>query len=254
MKKAFFRFYEELNDFLPAPIRKREFPYEFDGRPAVKHVIESIGVPHTEIDLILINGVSVDFKHFLNDSDHVSVYPVFESLDIAPIVRLRPTPLRETAFILDVHLGKLARMLRLLGFDTLYRNDYEDSRIVRIASAEHRIVLTRDIQLLKAKEVTHGYWIRSMNPDEQLAEVVARFDLFRQFKAFHRCLTCNGLIRETTKEAVWHLLEPKTQKYYQEFFQCEACGQVYWKGTHFPRLEARIARWRALEADLMSNG
>lgn len=254
MKSAFFRFYGELNDFLPAKRRRQTFTYEFDGRPAVKHVIESIGVPHTEIDLILINGVSADFKQYVNDLDRVSVYPVFERLDITPVVRLRPAPLRITAFILDVHLGKLARMLRLLGFDTRYRNDYEDALIVRIAAAEHRIVLTRDLQLLKAKAVTHGYWIRAMKPEAQLAEVIRRFDLFRQLKAFHRCLTCNGLLRETSKEAVWHLLEPKTKKYYREFFQCETCGQVYWKGTHFPRLEASIERWRALESEMISNG
>jgi uncharacterized protein len=245
MKTAFFRFYEELNDFLPRRRRKRTFPARFEGRPSVKHVIECLGVPHTEIDLILVNGDSVDFKHYLEDQDRVAVYPVFESLDITPLVRLRPAPLRQSAFILDVHLGKLARMLRLLGFDTLYRNDYEDPEIVRIAAAERRIILTRDVQLMKANEVTHGYWIRSMAPERQIQEVIHRFDLSSQFAAFHRCLTCNGILHRTEKEAVMHLLEPKTQKYYHEFFQCTDCGQVYWKGTHYPRLKARIERWRA---------
>jgi hypothetical protein len=245
MRTAFFRFYEELNDFLPRGRRKRTFPAGFEGRPTVKHVIECLGVPHTEIDLILVNGTSVDFKHYLVDGDRVAVFPVFESLDITPLVRLRPAPLRKSAFILDVHLGKLARMLRLLGFDTLYRNDYEDPEIVRIAAAEHRIVLTRDVQLLKANDVTHGYWIRSMTPERQLEEVIQRFDLASQFAAFHRCITCNGTLHPTEKEAVMHLLEPKTKKYYHEFFQCSDCGQVYWKGSHYPWLKARIARWHA---------
>lgn len=244
MKTAFFRFYEELNDFLPRRRRKRTFSARFEGRPAVKHIIECLGVPHTEIDLILVNGDSVDFKHPLKDRDRVAVFPMFEALDISPLVRLRPAPLRKSAFILDVHLGKLARMLRLLGFDTLYRNDYEDAQIVRIAAAEHRIVLTRDVQLLKANDVTHGCWIRSMTPERQLEEVIQRFDLASQFAAFHRCLSCNGTLRQTKKETVLHLLEPKTKKYYHDFFQCADCGQVYWKGSHYPRLKAKIARWR----------
>jgi uncharacterized protein len=153
MKTAFFRFYEELNDFLPEDRRKRDFSLNFDGRPTVKHLIESIGVPHTEIDLILVNGVSVDFKHHVSDQDRVAVYPVFESFDISPLVRLRPYPLRKPVFILDVHLGKLARKLRLLGFDTLYRNDYEDSEIVAIAVAAHRIVLTRRYPTVKSRQV-----------------------------------------------------------------------------------------------------
>ncbi|MFH0728934.1 MAG: Mut7-C RNAse domain-containing protein [Pseudomonadota bacterium] len=254
MKTIFFRFYEELNDFLPPEKHKKEFPQDIEGRPTVKHVIESIGVPHTEIDLILANGVSVDFNYYLKDRDRVSVYPVFEGMDITPILRLRPAPLRNTAFILDVHLGKLARMLRLLGFDTSYRNDFEDAQIVRISATERRIVLTRDIQLLKARDVTHGYWIRSMNPDEQMIEVIHRFDLYHQFKAFHRCLSCNGIIHEVSKESVWYLLEPKTKIYYEDFFQCNACGQVYWKGTHFPKLEEKINRWRKLKSNVISNG
>jgi uncharacterized protein with PIN domain len=254
MKSAFFRFYSELNDFLPKRMRAREFLYGFEGRPTVKHVIESIGVPHTEIDLILVNGISVDFGHYLEDRDRVSVYPVFERLDIHPIVRLRSEPLRKTAFILDVHLGKLARMLRLLGFDALYRNDYEDAEIIAIGADERRIVLTRDRQLLKAKAVTHGYWIRSLIPEEQIEGVLHEFDLFTQIQAFQRCVSCNGRIRKTTKELVMHLLEPKTKQYYEEFFQCADCGRVFWKGSHFPKLKAKIDRWMVLGANRSLNG
>lgn len=241
-KTAIFRFYEELNDFLPPRKRKCDFPCRFNGRPSVKHVVEAIGVPHTEIDLILVNGLSVGFGHRLNDQDRVSVYPVFENFDISPLVRLRPSPLRKPAFILDVHLGKLSRMLRLLGFDTQYQNDYEDAEIVRIAACEHRIVLTRDRPLLMARAVTHGYWVRSSQSEEQLAEVIRKFDLFSQINTFHRCIACNGIIRQTTKNQVIHLLEPKTKQYYTEFFQCDRCARVYWKGSHYPGLKAKIDR------------
>lgn len=248
MKLAFFRFYSELNDFLPRRWRTGEFPYSFDGRPTVKHVIESIGVPHTEIDLILVNGASVDFGHYLKDGDRVSVYPVFECFDISPLIRLRKESLRKTAFILDVHLGKLSRILRLLGFDTLYRNDYEDAEIVKIGAEESRIVLTRDRQLLKASAVMHGYWIRSMVPEEQLVEVLRQFDLYSRIRVFRRCVLCNGIIHKTTKEEVYHLLEPKTKLYYDEFYQCEDCAQVYWKGSHFSRLQGKVDRWLSLSA------
>lgn len=244
--RAYFRFYEELNDFLPPSRHKREFPYSFQGTPSVKHVIESIGVPHPEVDLILVNGRSVDFGYRLRHGDRISVYPVFESLDISPVIRLRPEPLRKNAFILDVHLGRLARMLRLLGFDTLYRNDYDDPEIVRIASEQTRIILTRDRHLLQTNTVSRGYWVRSGAVDDQLVEVLRRFDLFSQIQPFKRCLRCNGHIEEKPKEEVFHLLEPKTKLYYDRFYQCRECGQVYWKGTHFDPLEQKIERWRQM--------
>lgn len=240
---AYFRFYEELNDFLPASQRKREFPYSFQGSPSVKHVIESIGVPHPEVDLILVNGRSVDFGHRLRNGNRISVYPVFESLDISPVVRLRPDPLRKSAFVLDVHLGRLARMLRLLGFDTLYRNDYDDPEIVRIAAEQSRIILTRDRQLLQASAVRRGYWVRSGIVEDQLEEVLRRFDLYSQIRPFKRCLLCNGPVEETPKAEVLHLLEPKTKLYYDLFYQCRHCGQVYWKGTHFDRLKEKLKRF-----------
>lgn len=244
-KTAIFRFYEELNDFLPPRKRKCDFSCRFTGRPSVKHVIEAVGVPHTEIDLILVNGVSVGFTRRLNEGDRVSVYPVFENFDISPLVRLRPSPLRKPAFILDVHLGKLSRMLRLIGFDTLYRNDYEDAEIVEVAAGERRIVLTRDRPLLMARAVTHGYWVRSFQPEEQLVEVVRKFDLFSQIMTFHRCISCNGIIRQTPKDQVIHMLEPKTKRYYTDFFQCDSCARVYWKGSHYAGLKAKIDRLMA---------
>ena len=243
MPVAYFRFYEELNDFLPPAKRKREFPHSFRGSPSVKHVIEAIGVPHPEVDLILADGRSVDFAYRLAHLNRVSVYPMFESYDITSLVRLRPEPLRQSAFVLDVHLGKLVRMLRLLGFDCLYRNDYEDPEIVDISVRQNRIILTRDRHLLQAGAVTRGYWVRSGAVDDQVGEILHRFDLFSQIRSFRRCLLCNGPLKSVRKEDILEHLEPKTILYYNTFFQCRQCGQIYWKGTHFEELEKKVERW-----------
>ena len=186
-RSAFFRFYEELNDFLAEEQRKKTFPYEFTGKPSIKDTIEAIGVPHTEIDLILVDGESIGFNYQMRGGERVSVYPVFESLDITPLVHLRSKPLRKTRFVVDVHLGKLAHKLRLLGFDTLFRNDFNNSEIVELSLQEKRIILTRDKRILKQSAVSHGYWIRNNEPKDQLREVVTRLQLEDNFKPFTRC-------------------------------------------------------------------
>jgi uncharacterized protein with PIN domain len=239
-KRATFRFYEELNDFLSRSLRKVPFTYTFSGKPAVKDAIEAIGVPHTEVDLILVNGNSVDFYYHLKDGDMVSVYPVFESLDISGVTHLRSAPLRTPKFILDVHLGKLAGKLRMLGFDTLYRNDYTDSEVSRIAASQGRIVLTRDIGLLKIKEVKRGYWIRSQSTKGQLVEVLDHFDLHSMIQPFRRCMRCNGVIKSVDKEEVKEQLQHRTRKYYDEFYRCSSCGAVYWKGSHYERMVSTV--------------
>lgn len=235
-KIARFRFYEELNDFLPREKRKISFDHYFEGNPGIKDVIEALGVPHAEVDMILVNGQSVDFEYPLQDGDKVAVYPVFESLDISAVSKVRQKPLREPKFILDVHLGKLAKRLRLLGFDTLYRNNLQDNEIVDISLKEKRIILTRDVGLLKNKRVTHGYWLRSQQPKRQLREVVSRFDLKNLIRPFTRCLECNGDIQPVEKEAVFQRLAPKTRKYYQVFYQCVECGKIYWEGSHYQKM------------------
>jgi uncharacterized protein with PIN domain len=237
---AQFRFYEELNDFLPPEKKKQPFAYHFSGMPAIKDAIEAEGVPHTEIDLILVNGTSVGFDYRLQHGDRVSVYPVFESLDIAPIIHLRAKPLRETTFILDVHLGKLARLLRMLGFDALYSNEYHDAEIIERAIRDKRIILTRDRGILKTKVVTHGYWIRSAVAREQVYEVLKRFDGFSQVRPFHRCIPCNGVIERIDTSIIISRIPPKTAQYYDEFSQCSTCKQVYWKGPHYQKMYAFI--------------
>jgi len=193
-------------------------------------------VPHTEVDLILANQLPVGFDYHPVNGDYISVYPVFESFDISTINLLRPEPLREVKFILDVHLGTLARYLRMTGFDTLYRNDLEDEEIVNISVDEKRIILTRDRQILKNGKVTHGYYVRNTNPARQLDEIVHRFDLKEKFNPFHRCMICNGIIETIDKKAVLDQLPLITSQAFNEFYRCKSCLKVYWKGSHYTRL------------------
>ena len=174
---AWFRFYEELNDFLAPALRKRDIEYRCARAATVKNAIEALGVPHTEVELILVNGESVDFSYLMREADRVSVYPKFESFDIQPLLRVREAPLRELRFVADAHLGGLARLLRMLGFDTLYSNAITDEEIRDLAQADGRIVLTRDRDLLKRREITHGCFVRSLKPSQQLREIVQRLQL-----------------------------------------------------------------------------
>ncbi len=239
-KTAEFRFYEELNDFLSPSRRKRSFLYGFNGNPSVKDTIEAIGVPHTEIELIVVNGISVGWNYRLQKDDRVSVYPVFESLDVSPAVRLRAEPLRQVRFVADVHLGKLARLLRMLGFDTAYRRDYSDADVVAVSVGERRIALTRDRGILKTKAVTHGYWVRSSKPEEQLREVLYRFDLVSAARPFARCMVCNGGLEPVEKDEVLDRLPRKSAIYYDLFYRCTECGKVYWKGSHYENMKKSI--------------
>lgn len=230
------RFYEELNDFLPKNLRKQEFQYSFAGNPSIKDVIEAIGVPHPEVDLILVNGKSVDFEYHIQSDDRISVYPVFELIDISPICHLRPEPLRTPKYILDINLGKLAPKLRMLGFDSLYKNNYNDSEIVKIAETQKRIILTRDHGLLKHKKVTRGYWVRNVNPKKQLEEIVEKFDLYTKIQSFSICMVCNGKINPVEKEKIYTLIPPKVKSYFEEFYQCSICAKIYWRGSHYIKM------------------
>ena len=236
IRQSFFRFYEELNDHLPEKLKKQRFPYQFKGRPSVKNAIQAIGVPQVEVDLILADGESVDFDFQLKGGEEVSVYPVFETLDISPLIRLRPEPLRDSRFVVDVNLGKLAQKLRLLGFDTLFRNDLGDDEIVEISLAERRIILTRDRGILKQNAVMHGYWIRHDDPAKQLDEVIIRLQLQGGFKPFTRCSSCNGELELIKKEKIKDRLSADTMTYYNKFWECNSCRKIYWKGSHFQHI------------------
>jgi uncharacterized protein len=236
MHKVYLRFYEELNDFLPEEKRKKKFTHQFIDRASVKDLIESLGVPHTEVDLILVNGKSVNFKYLINDGDDVSIYPLFESFDISDVQHLRPKPLRKPKFVADVHLGRLTRYLRMMGLDVLYKNNFGDDQIVRTSLKERRAILTRDRGILKRNEVTHGYFVRSNKVEEQVKEVLIRFNLQKEIKEFSRCVECNELLKPIKKEIVINQLPPKVVQLQNKFYKCPCCDKVYWKGTHYLRM------------------
>ena len=239
MPRAAFRFYAELNDHLALANRHRTLYRAFTVPGSVKDLIESFGVPHTEVDLVTVNGESEEFSRLVQDGDRVAVYPVFEALDIAVATRLRPRPLREPKFVLDVHLGRLAAYLRMLGLDAAYSNAADDAELARISAEQRRILLTRDRGLLMRSAVTHGYWLRQTAPRRQTAEIVRRFDLARRIDPFTRCMACNAPLVPVAKEQFGGRVPPGVAASRDEFRECPVCRRVYWHGTH----DRRMRRW-----------
>ena len=238
MAIATYRFYEELNDFLAPDRRKREFVYDSARAATVKNAIEALGVPHTEVELIIANGKSVDFSYMVREHDRIAVYPVFEALDIRPLLRVRPEPLRRLRFVADAHLGGLARMLRMLGFDTLYSNSYQDEEIRVITVRESRVVLTRDRELLKCSEITHGCYVHALRPMDQWKGVVERLQLQRDARPFTLCLHCNEPLRQIDKQSVVSMLPENVAKHYDRFCTCPACKRIFWEGSHWKRMRS----------------
>ena len=244
MHEIYLRFYEELNDFLPEERKKIRFAHLFIDRTSVKDLIEAFGVPHTEVDFILVSGKSVGFNYKINDGDDISVYPVFESFDITEVQHLRPKPLRKPKFVADVHLGRLTRYLRMMGLDVSYKNNFNDDEIVQFSLKEKRAILTKDKGILKRAEVTHGYWVRSTKVEEQVKEVLKRFDLQNEIKEFSRCLECKEVLKLIKKELIINQLSPKVAQSQNEFYQCPSCKKNFWKGTHYQRMLSFIERLR----------
>ena len=234
------RFYAELNDHLPEDQQYRTLEKPLQIATTAKDFIESFGVPHTEVDLILVNGASAGFGRLVQPGDRVSVYPVFESFDITSELRVRPEALRETKFVLDVHLGKLAAYLRMLGFDARYQSCFTDDELANISVEERRVLLTRDRGLLKRGRVTHGYWLRQTDSRRQVAEVLDRFDLARNIRPFTRCMACNGMLEDVEKDTVLDEIPPLAAELHDSFRQCRRCGRVYWKGSPYRRMESWI--------------
>ncbi len=228
-KQATFTFHSQLNDFLPEKQKNQAIVLTFNGSQSVKHLIESLGVPHTELKDILVNQSRVDFSYLVQDGDVVAAYPHDKKL----LVGLGAD---ERGFLLDNHLGRLAYYLRMLGFDCLYRNDYQDEELAMLASQQGRVLLTRDVRLLMRNAIQHGYWVRSKIPRQQLIEVVARFGLAQKVTPFQRCIRCNAILKVVSKQEVLEQLEPLTKKYFNEFRRCPDCKQVYWKGSHYERM------------------
>lgn len=234
-----FRFYAQLNDFLPRERQFAPFAHNYELHRSIKDMIESLGVPHPEIDLILVNGAPVGFTYAVQEGDRIAVYPAFKSLDVGS--QLRP-PLKDFQFVLDTHLGRLATYLRLLGFDSVYATNRNDSELARISHDEGRILLTRDTGLLKRNEVIYGYFVRATNPIQQAIEVVRRFDLFRLISPFRRCLRCNSELLSVSKDSIIERLEPKTRQLYNEFRTCPSCNRLYWQGSHYDHMRRLVER------------
>ena len=236
MRHATFRFYGELNDFLPAGLRQRAIRRAFDGPASVKDLIESCGIPHTEVDLVIVNGDAVPFGRAVGDGDRVAIYPRFRSLDLLPAMHLQPAPSEMPRFALDSHLGRLASYLRLAGFDAVYRNDFADEELARLSHDEDRTLLTRDRELLKRSIVSRAYFVRATSPRRQLAEVIRHFDVARRMAPFTRCARCNALLATVEKAAVVDELPPHVRSNRDSFLRCTGCRQVYWDGTHVDQI------------------
>ena len=232
------RFYGALNRFLAPSHRYRAFSYAVKGVPAIKDTLEALGVPHTEIDCVVVNGRAVTFSYHIRGGERILVYPDAGMVKLKKIIRrsLKPNPPANPKFILDVHLGKLARHLRLLGFDIFYGKESQDAAIVRLGRRTGRIILTRDIALLKNKSVRHGYFVRATDPKKQIREIVRHFALGEKMRPFRLCLVCNGKIRRVAKSKVESRLPPLTKKYCEKFYQCLNCDKIYWQGAHYKQL------------------
>ncbi|HZW73187.1 MAG TPA: Mut7-C RNAse domain-containing protein [Caldimonas sp.] len=237
---ATFRFYAELNDFLPAARRGREFTCRCARAATTKHMIEALGVPHTEVEIVLVNGESVGLERAIGDGDRVAVYPMCELLDVTPLLRVRDRPLRETRFVADVHLGGLARLLRMTGFDTVYEPEMVDDEIARVSAEQGRIVLTRDRDLLKRRAVSHGCYVRALGSEAQLREVFDHLDLARSARPFTRCLGCNTPLRAVDKAEVAERLPPRVRERNDRFTVCDGCARVFWEGTHWQRMRRLV--------------
>jgi len=236
MKTACFDFDPSLQSLLQRDLRGQLVDLPFKGPQSVKHLIESLRIPHTEIGPLFVNGESIGLDYIVDDGDRIEIQPVV-GFDLT----------EEPRFVLDGHLGKLASHLRMLGVDSLYENNYEDHELVQISVEEQRILLTRDRLLLMHKVIKHGYLLRSLNPMEQLHEVTQRYGLVKWVRPFQRCMNCNHLLETVAKETVLEKLEPLTKRYYDEFKLCPACGQVYWKGSHYEKMLHVIERIQSVE-------
>ena len=285
MVTAIFRFYGELNDFLAPARRQRAFACPCAQAATAKHMIEALGVPHTEVDLVLVDGVPAALDRLLRDGERVAAYPPFAAFDIEPLARLRAPLPPVRRFVADAHLGGLARLLRMAGFDTLYDNNIDDDVLAAIAIGDERIALTRDRELLKRRGIVHGRYVHALRPAEQLVEIVDRFGLAQRAAPFTLCLHCNAPLRTLKRDMGTHFvgtsnvrfameqgltplgtmaheylqacqavgprpvdkalvldqLPASVRAHHQEFSTCDRCHRLYWKGSHWKRMNALLA-------------
>ena len=237
------RFHGDLNVFLRSKAGDAVIERRLAQKTSIKDVIESCGVPHPEVDLILVGEQTVGFDHTVANDAKVEVFPVENHGTDRTEKRLQHVDI--TTFVTDGHLGSLTRNLRLLGFDVAYEQNADDRQLLEVMARENRALLTRDRRLLMHGIVQHGYCPRSQNANEQAIEVVRRFDLSELIVPFARCLRCNAPLEEAAKADVIDELEPLTKIHYDQFRRCPDCKQIYWSGSHFPKLQKRIEEIRS---------
>ena len=238
-----FTFHDHLKRLLHRDLREPVFfEHTLERKASIKDVVESLGVPHPVVGMLTVNCQEVDFNYILQDNDTVNVTPLRPPVDPFSPTLLRPVPLTRLGFAADVNVGRLALLLRMLGFDTVYENNLRSSRLAEIAHHENRILLTRDTTLLRRKIVMHGYLPHSQVPEEQAQEVIELYDISNQAKPLSRCLPCNGMLVPIDKEKIIDRLEPLTKKYYNIFHICPDCNRIYWPGSHQQKLVAAVDR------------
>lgn len=231
-----------LYDFLCPENRTPERKLLLHRKASIKDIIESQGVPHTEIGRMVANGQTVDFSFIPRQEQKIEISAIRPPFDVFHPSLLRPHPLSEWRFIVDVNVARLATLLRMLGFDTAYSRHFSDRSIARLAALEKRIVLSRDIELFKRKQITFGRWIRNTHPDAQLVEVLHFFGIKEPFSPFSRCLKCNRPLEPVPKKVIGHRLEPKTRRYFHHFKICRQCDQIFWQGSHFDEMCRRLEK------------
>lgn len=240
-KKIYLRFYGPLNDFLKNILREKEFVYEFFVAGSIKDAIESFGVPHTEVFFLTVNNEPADFNKKYHDGDMIAVYPKFFSLPIKRNTCVKRDDWYPPRFILDVHLGKLCKKLRMLGIDTLYKNNFTDEQILVQSLNDNRIILTRDIELLKNNKAIHGYFIRSINSKKQIQELINYFELTAYIYPFTRCIVCNGILHKIEKDTIKANIPSGTYNQFDDYYQCSSCKKIFWKGSHYMDMKKMIS-------------
>jgi uncharacterized protein len=217
----------ELQFLLRAGRRGGPVAVTCDGVSSLGHVVESLGVPLPEVGTLTVNGEPTAASYRPGGGDLVHVTAVG-----------RPQRLGVARFILDVHLGTLARRLRLVGVDAAYANDAADDVLIERANTGRRVLLTQDRGLLRRRRLRMGAYVRGARPDDQLIDVLSRFA--PPLAPWTRCPACNSLLLPAAKTEVEPRLEAGTRRTYQKFSACGSCRRVYWRGAHAARLEAIV--------------
>ncbi len=239
---AWIRFYGDLNDFLKPEGRDKAQQYEFVNPATLLSAIEGLGIPHPEVYMLTANGEPQPFGHIIRGGDRIAVYPRQQSLGVAGLKPIAPPDPVPATFVCDVNLGKLANLLRLLGFDTIYENHLDDPELADISVRDGRILLTRDRKLLMRREVRRGRYVRNTDPEQQAREIIAYYNLATQALAFSRCTICNGLLEPTDDPEVLEKVPQRSRENCSEFLACTRCERVYWQGDHYRDLEKTCKR------------